>query len=225
MADEPNTSTLQQSPPQPAAAPATTVPDDYEELKAFRDNYRPFLEKIAPVWEDISPLVDSDEEREYVRQARQARTRMLEEQKPKLTPELQRIRDEFATELQPVIDWAKAEKEAKQSWEQSQQQQAQQANLDYAKRLVAERPDFAEDNYAVINMLAQYAFRDKLSLEEAYKRNIGRFAGAAPKREPPPRSLSAGAAAPGIPGESTAPKAKTRKDFRARLIANMKGVK
>lgn len=208
----------------PSAAPAE--PSDYQDLKRFYDDYAPVLQRLAPVWDDVQPIVEDEDQRKYWKAAREARQRQLEAQEPQYTPELKRLRDEFAGTISEVSDWVKSQKQERERTTLETQARAAQANLDYAQRLVAERPEFAEENYATIAALASLAQRDGSSLEESFKRYGSRFAGPAPKREPPP-SLRAGAAAPGIPGESTREKPRGKvamqKMLADRIRAGMKG--
>lgn len=203
------------------AAPSSSIPDDYEELKRFRDTYQPALEAIAPHYEDIRGIIEDEGTREYWKAAREARQRQLEAQKPKLTPELELIRDEFRGELGPIVEYVKAQQTERERQVQAAQKESLDTNYAYAQRLVAERPELGERNYAGMNMLAQLAYRDGRSLEDTWKEYGSMFAARETKKEPPP-SLHGGAASPGIPGPSTQPRITSRKSLRERLAANLK---
>lgn len=203
------------------AAPSSSVPEDYEELKQFRATYQPALEAIAPHWEDIRPIIEDEAERNYWRSARETRQAIQERQKPKLTPELELIRDEFRGELGPVVEFVKNQQQERQRQTEAAQKQSLDTNYAYAQRLVAERPELGEHNFAGINMLAQLAYRDGRSLEDTWKEYGSMFAARVEKATPPP-SLHGGAASPGIPGPSTQPRITSRKGLRERLAANIK---
>ena len=225
MADDLQTTPTTSPPAQtPAAAPssAPSVPEDYEALKAFHEQYEPVLREIAPVWDDVRPIIENADDREYWKTAREARQRQLDAQKPQLSPELKMIRDEFAGELGPVVEYIKSEQQTRQQRAKADQDAALKVNYDYAARLVAERPALAERNFAGINALAQLAYRDGLSLEEAWKQNEGLFSGSAPRAAAPPTSLRGGAAAPGVPGESKSGPITSRTDLKKRLAANLR---
>lgn len=204
------------------AAPAVQIPEDYEELKSYRDRYNQLAETITPYLDDIRPIIEDDESREFWRSARSTYEQQKEARKPRLTPELEMIRDEFKETLTPLVEYVGSERTAKERAEQERIASAQQANLDYAKRLVAERPQLAEDDYAGIGMLAAYAANRNISLEEAYKRAGDRFASAPPPKEKPPTSLRGDGAAPGVPGESKLPPIKSTVDLRKRLANNLR---
>lgn len=210
------------TPVQPVPAPSPSVPEDYEELKAFRAQYEPALATIAPYWDDyIKPLVEDEQEREFVKTARESRKQFLDSQKPKLSPELQTIRDEFASELTPIVEYVQSERKQREDAVKAETETAQAANLAYAQRLTAERPDLAEENYAGMHALASLAARDKISLEDTWKRYGTRF-GAQPEKKQPPTSLRGGEAAPGVPGPSEQPRIKSMRDITKRLAGNLR---
>lgn len=228
MANEPgNQLPLEHTPPSTVtAAPSPAVPADYEELRQFRDTYAPILGTIAPMWDDLAPIIENEDEREYVRRARAARQRELDAQKPQLTPELKAVRDEFSEQLTPLVEYVRSERDSRQRQEQETQRRALLTNAEYATRLIAEKPWLAEDNYRRIAALAQWANGDGTSLEEAWKKYGSSFAAPEPRHEPP-TSLSAASSAPGIPGESKPekPRGKTglKAEWARRIAAGMKG--
>jgi len=222
MADELNT------PGKPAAAttpavspPVQTVPADYEELRTFRDTYAPTLEAIAPYYDDIRPIVEDEETRNFLREARTTYQKRRDEQKPKLTPELELIRDEFKSTLTPLVEYVDGERKSRLEEQESKNKATQAEAVAYAQRLAAERPDLAEKNYAGIYLLASYAQREKITLEQAWK-DIGSSFSAPQKRAEPPRSLRGDSGAPGVPGESKEPPIRGPKDLRSRLAANLR---
>jgi hypothetical protein len=208
--------------PSPGVSPAApSVPQDYEELKKFREDYEPTIAAIAPYIDDIRPIVENERTREFLRKARTTYEKELESQAPQLSPELSMVRDEFRRELDPIVGYIKDERKAKEYAAAKAKEEAGQANLAYANRLVAERPDLAEDDYAGIQMLASYAAPRGISLEEAWKRK-GTSLGAPAPKVAPPRSLRGDAAAPGVPGESKEPPIKSARDLTRRLAANLR---
>lgn len=207
---------------EPVPAPATpTVPDDYEELKAFRAQVE---QTIAPYWEDIRPIVEDEAQRTFWKQARQNYEAAQKTVEPDIPDELKPVVDRFEKRLSPLVDYLEAERKSKEDAQKAQLETAQKANLEYAQRLAAERPDLAEDNYAGIEMLAAYASKRGYSLEDAWKR-IGNSFSAPVKREAPPRSLRGSATAPGVPAESETPKGSSRTDILNRLKTNIRAQK
>lgn len=212
----------QQPPAAPSPSPAIQEPADYQELRQFRDTYTPALQAIAPFWDDyVKPLLEDESEREFYKTARESRKQYLEQQKPKLTPELELIREEFRAELDPIVEYVRGNKTERENATKAAQEAAQAANVEYGRRLLAERPDLGEDGMWGMHALATLAQRDNISLEDAWKRHGSRFAGPAPKREAPP-SMRGAAAAPGVPGPSTEKPIRNARDLTSRLAANLR---
>lgn len=213
--------------PVPGASPAAgtsvpSVPDDYEELKAFKAQYEPVIGAIAPIWEtDIYPLVTDENEREYTRRARKTYHDLLKEQEPQIPAELQPVVEQFEKRLTPIVDYIDSERKAREDEKNATIKASQDANLAFAQRLAAERPDLVEENYAGMHMVAALAQRDNISLEDSWKTYGSRFQAPA-KGKTPPESLRGGAAAPGVPGPSTEPKAKNRTELARRLAGNIR---
>jgi hypothetical protein len=202
-------------------APAVTYPSDYEELKARAQEYKNFREALAPYEDDILPIVQDEDTRKFWRSARETYQQRLAAQEPQLDPAMAKVRDEFKTALDPIVEYIGSERKAKEDSKKAAEEAAQRANVDYAQRLAAERPDLAEDNFAGIGMLAAYAANRGMSLEDAYKTAGSRFS-APPARKAPPTALRGEAAAPGVPGESRQEKATTLKGIRQRLADNLR---
>lgn len=214
-------------PVQPAAAPSQSIPDDYEELKAFRAQFEPGLRAIAPYWDEyVKPIIEDEQEREFLKTARASRQQFIDSQKPKLSPEMQLVRDEFESKLTPIVEYVQSERQQREDASKASVAAAEQANIAYAQRLIAERPDLAEENYWGMHSLAALAARDKISLEDSWKRYSSRFSGPTPKREPP-TSLRSGEAAPGVPGPSQEPRITNKRGIVSRLAQNLRaaGVK
>ena len=55
---------------QPGSTIQYREPDDYAELKGYRDKYNALAETISPYIDDIRPIIENEEDREYVRTAR-----------------------------------------------------------------------------------------------------------------------------------------------------------
>lgn len=204
----------------PQAEPQYREPEDYQELRATALRYQQLNEQLSPYIDDIRPIIEDEETRNFIRTARETLKQQQELRKPQIDPGLAQIRDEFRSVLEPVVGYVNSEREAKELTKKQAEDAAQAANVAYAQRLAAERPDLAEDNYAGIGMLAAYAANRKISLEEAWNSQNGRFS-APQKRVTPPTSLRGDAAAPGVPGESRAEPIRGPKDLRARLRANL----
>lgn len=203
-------------------------PDDYAELKGYKERYNALSETLAPYVDDIRPIIENEGDREYWRTARKSRDLLREQQEPQMDPQFRPLIDHFESKFGPVVELAneqRAERErdkaAKDAETKAAEATAFKANEDYARRLIADRPDLAEDEFAGIGMLAAYAAHRKISLEEAWNRK-GNTLGAPAKKVTPPTSLRGDAAAPGVPGESKATPIKSRVDLTRRLAANLR---
>src|SRR5271165_6225397 len=146
------------------AAPAVTYPSDYEDLRREVAIRREAWASIEPYIDDIRPIVEDEDTRNFIRSARETYKQRLEAQKPVLDPALAAVRDEFKTALDPVVEYITSERTSKEQAKKDAEAAAQKANVDYAQRLAAERPDLAEDNFAGIGMLAAYAANRGMSL-------------------------------------------------------------
>lgn len=226
MADDLNQGAQSQGQPAPSPTVPTPpssppVPQDYEELRKFREEYEPFLQAVAPFYEDIAPIIQDEETREFYRRSRKALEESKKAAEPQVPPEFQPVVDRFEKTLTPLVEYVNQDRAAKEARQRAEQEAAQRENLAYAQRLVADHPALAEDEYAGIDMLASYAAKRNISLEEAWKRKSSTL-GVAPRPAAPPRSLRGDAGAPGVPGESTAPPIKSHKDLKNRLVANLR---
>lgn len=213
---------------QPGATIQYREPDDYAELKTYRDRYNALAETISPYVDDIRPIIENEGDREYWRTARKSRELLQQQQEPQMDPQFKPLIAHFEDKFAPVVEYAanqqKREKEANDkaaAEKDAADKAAFKANEDYARKLIADRPDLAEDNFAGVGMLAAYAANRGISLEEAWTRK-GNTLGAPPKKVSPPTSLRGDAAAPGVPGESKAPPIKSRVDLTRRLAANLR---
>lgn len=203
-------------------------PDDYAELKGYKERYNALSETLAPYVDDIRPIIENEGDREYWRTARKSRDLLREQQEPQMDPQFAPLVSHFEKQFAPVVEYAtnaqKREREAAEATERdtkAAEATAFKANEDYARRLIADRPDLAEDEFAGIGMLAAYAAHRKISLEEAWNRK-GNTLGAPAKKVTPPTSLRGDAAAPGVPGESKQPKITSKIGLRNRLAANLR---
>lgn len=213
---------------QPGAQIQYREPEDYKELQGYRDRYNQLAETISPYIDDIRPIIENEDDREYIRTARRTRETLRQQQEPTMDPQFRPLVDHFEKQFAPVVEFAtnaqKREREAaeaKDAEAKTAEQTAFKANEDYARRLIADRPDLAEDNFAGVGMLAAYAANRGISLEEAWTRK-GNTLGAPPKKITPPTSLRGDAAAPGVPGESKTPPIKSKVDLKNRLAANLR---
>ncbi len=204
------------------AAPAATYPSDYEDLKRKSEAYDRTMAQLEPYADLIEPIISDDDRRSFMKSALETYNERLEKQKPQYTPELALLREEVGKELSPVLEYVNSERTAKEQAKKDAETAATQANLAYAQRLAAERPDLAEDNFAGIGMLAAYAANRGVSLEEAYKTAGSRFSAPPAAKKAPPQSLRGDTAAPGVPGESRQEKATTLKSIRQRFADNMR---
>lgn len=219
------------------AAPTVRIeaPADYEELKAFRKG---FEEKVEPRWDRVKAILEADDdELEFIDGARTNYQRIREEAKPRLSPEMQ----EFATQLDrkygPVVEYIEGERKtraeaaaAKEAADEAEKQRVFASNKAYAERIMSERPDMRTDQgfpSKKMEDLIILAAQRKLSIEDAWKEYGAEYFGARPtpvrsaEERKPPTSLRGDAATPGVPGESTAPKAQTQKERLERMRKNM----
>jgi phosphopantothenate synthetase len=204
-----------------STAPAVTYPSDYEELRNRVSAYERTMAQLEPYADLIEPIVSDDDRRTFMKSALETYNERLEKQKPQYTPELALLREEVGKELTPVLEYVNSERTAKEQAKKDQEAAATAANLAYAQRLVAERPELARNNNAGVLMLASIAQMRGLSLEDAYKAEGDLFV-APPAKKAPPTSLRGDAAAPGVPGESRQEKATTLSSMRKRLADNMR---
>jgi hypothetical protein len=223
----------------PGAEPAAptvreVVPQDYEELKAFRAS---FEEKVLPYWDDLKPILEDEDARTFTRSALETYRDRQKRQEPEISPELQPLVSRFEKDLGPIVEYVNADRAAKAEAKaaadrevETQQKAAFAANKAYAERIMAERADFRNaDGFPspMMEDLIILAAQRKMSIEDAYKEYGPRYFGVKPQavQEPrekrPPTSLRGDAAAPGVPGESTAPKPQSQKERLARMRANM----
>lgn len=207
------------TPGQSVATPTIVekIPEDYEQLKALRDRIE---NEIGPVWDEFRPMLEDENRREFVKRAFKAYETQLEEADD--TPSwfknsMKGIREEFA----PVVSYVNQEEAAKKARAEAETKRLNDENLAFASRLSAERPDLVENNYAKMHMLAAFAAREQISLEEAWKREGASFAKPV-GRSKPVESLSAGNSAPGVPGPSSEQPIKSRKDLRNRMAASLR---
>jgi hypothetical protein len=203
------------------SAPAVSYPEDYEDIRRQNAEYRAALEALQPYAEDIRPIIEDEDTRSFLREARTTYQRQKQDREPKLSPELQMLREDLVKEAGPAVAWVNEQRAAAEQAKKEAEESAQRANVLYAQRLAAERPDLAEDNFAGIGMIAAYAAARGMSLEEAYKTTGSRLA-APPAKKEPPTSLRGESAAPGVPGPSEQPKATSLGQLRTRLAANMR---
>src|SRR5271156_4464856 len=133
-------------------SPTVTYPDDYEELRRQNAEYAQTLDALRPYADDIRPLIEDEGKRKLWRDTQTAYERINEERAPKLSPELQLLREDLVKEAGPAVAWVneqRAEQEkaraADEKAKADAQAEAQKSNFAYAQRLAAERPDLAED--------------------------------------------------------------------------------
>lgn len=209
------------TPPAPGPQIQYREPDDYQELRSRAAQFDQLSATLSPYIDDIRPIIEDEETRNFIRSARETLKQQQELRKPQIDPGLAQIRDEFRSVLEPVVGYVNSERTAKEQAATDSKNAALAANTAYAQRLAAERPDLAEDDYAGIGMLAAYAQHRGISLEEAWNRKGGSLS-APVKRATPPTSLRGDAAAPGVPGESRNERITGPKDLRSRLAANLR---
>lgn len=218
------------------AAPTVreVVPADYEELKAFKAG---FEEKITPYWDDLLPIIEDEDARVFTRRALETYRSEQKRQEPELPPEMAILEQRLESKFGGVVEYVnqqKTEREEAAAQKVRETEQAAQsafnANKQYAERIMAERSDFRNADGAPSPMMEDLiilAAQRKLSIEDAYKEYGPKYFGVKPQvvKEPgerrPPSSLRGDAAAPGVPGESAAPKPQTQKERLARMRQNM----
>lgn len=218
-----------------AGAPTVRIeaPADYEELRAFRQS---FEEKILPHWDTLRPILEDDDERTFYEQARKTRQRLREEAEPELSPELATFEKRLEGKFGGVVEYVQSVREREAAAEKqrdadanAEKQRGFESNKAYAQRIMAERADFRNADGGPSPMMEDLiilAAQRHLTLEDAYKEYGPRYFGVKPQAVDKPRversqerSLRSGD--PGVPGESSAPKATTQKDRLARMRANM----
>jgi hypothetical protein len=220
---------------EPSGAPTVQYrePEDYAELKAFRQS---FEEKILPHWDTVRPILEDDDERTFYEQARKTRERLRAEAEPELPPEFQTFEKRLESKFGGVVEYVQsvrereaAEAKQREADAEAERQRGFETNKAYAQRIMAERADFRNADGGPSEMMTDLiilAANRKMTLEDAYKEYGPKYFGVKPAavpREPserkPPSSLRNGD--PGVPGESAAPKATTQKERLARMRANM----
>ncbi len=199
----------------PGGAPSSPDinPEEYRNLLEYTQQVSPFIEAVTPYAERVTRYVQDEGFRQFVDQAQEAYDAQLARLKKTEIPDT--IRPLYDM-MKPVVDDYQSRLQREQQTVAQQQQQAVAQNLDYAKKLVAENPALAEDNYAGVTMLAGWAAQQGITLEDAWKRKGQLFT--APTSAPP-RSLHDGAAAPHVPGASKAAPIKSKSELKARLRA------
>jgi hypothetical protein len=217
----------------PAGGGSSAIPDPRFErlaqLETFYAQAQPLLDRLRPLEEDLTPLLEDEGYRDFQRQSRKSYYQMLEEQKKAeaeaLSPAERRLLDEMDKRLKPAleeVDVLRKERESRGAREQEAAKKASEeftrTNLEYAQRLVAEQK-LSPEEVGDLGRFAKILHDETVTrgeprfvpLEEAYKRLYGR---AEAKATPAvPRSLRAKSAAPGIPGASQ-PVEKPRPDMK-----------
>ncbi len=205
---------------QPSGAqptPSTTFdPAEVERLKREYAQAQQILQTLAPHAERINRLIEEPDAAQFFDEAYGV-FKDRSNKSPELPPELKAIHDDVVY----LKDYVKTAEQKRQEQEQSVQQQRYQEDYHYAERLVAERPDLAEDNYWGIQSLAAYAKNNSITLEQAWKKVGSRFAKPV-KQAAPPSSLRADAGEIGIPGRSDTQAPSTNKSFRDVLLERLK---
>lgn len=194
----------------PSAVPAID-PEAYQALSEYAQQVQPFIEAVTPYAERVSRYVQDENYRRFVDEAYDTYEAQVARQKKTEIPEVVRPLYDM---MKPVVDDYQSRLEREKQTIAQQQQQVVTQNTEYAKRLVSEHPSLAEDNYAGVVMLANWAGSQGISLEDAWKRKGQLFTAAS---SAPPRSLHDGAAAPHVPGASKPAPIKTKADLKARL--------
>lgn len=231
---------------QEPAAPIVreVVPSDYEELKAFKSSVEA---QLTPYWDVIQPILEDEDARTFTKSALETYNERKQKLEPALPPELEMFEKRLEGKFGGVVEYVNQQRqereaaaEAKRKEEEAAQQATFQANKAYAERIMAERAEFRNADGGPSPMMEDLiilAAQRKMSVEDAYKEYGPRYFGiklqsvpdpsipeaaepARPKRTPP-TSLRGDAAAPGVPGESAAPRPTNNKERLARMKANI----
>lgn len=210
--------------PAPAPAAPPSVPADYEELKNFK---RSVEEKVLPYWDDIEPILSDEDTRTFTRTAIETYRDRQKRLEPELSPELSVFEKRLESKFGDVVEYVAGEKrsraEAAAAIEKENADKVaayQRTNTAYAERIIAERPEFAADDFKLMRRLAALTAAEGLSLEEGYK-EFGTLFGVKPKAVEKPTSLRGDGATPGVPGESALPKPTTQRERLNRMRENM----
>jgi hypothetical protein len=207
-----------------AAPPAPQFPADYEELRAFKQSVE---EKVLPYWDDIEPILSDEDTRTFTRTAIETYRDRQKRLEPELPPELAAFEKRLESKFGDIVEYVGTEKktraEAAAAVEKENADKVaayQRSNTAYAERIIAERPEFAADDFKLMRRLAALTAAEGLSLEEGYK-EFGTLFGVKPKAVEKPTSLRGDGATPGVPGESALPAPKTQRERLDRMRANM----
>lgn len=210
-------------------------PEDYQNLRGVAERYNELTEILGTDLDLIKDIVADEDTRTFTRSAIQTYRERQKAAEPAIDPTFQPLVSHFEQKWSPVVEYVnelRTEREsaaaAKKAEADAEQARGFAANKAYAERIMAEREDFrtADGNPSPqMEDLIILAAQRKLSIEDAYKEYGPKYFGVKPQvvREPserkPPSSLRSGD--PGVPGESTQPKAQTQKERLARMRANM----
>jgi DNA repair ATPase RecN len=194
---------------------------ELEQLRSYYQQTAPTLERLQPYADDIRSFVENEDDREFYRQAREARKRIAEAQAPQIDPSLKPVLDKFEPVAQYVNDLQRREAEAAQR----AQQETAQAQWSHVQSLARDHSWLAENNYAAAFDVAAYGDRrgikDFDKAFDAYRQEMtGRFNSA--PASPPPRSLRADAGNPGVPGPKAPGPITSQADIRTRLAAALR---
>jgi hypothetical protein len=212
---------------EPVTDPAPSLADPRDariaELERYYQESQASWERLRPLEDELRPLVEDEGFRGFMRSARESyydqKKKREAEAKPQLDPGGQALLEAF----KPTLDFVESLRGEREQSKKQAEAEAKKAsedftrdNVAYAQRLMAEQGLSAEE----ILDLGRFAkaMHDEtvargeprfVPLEEAYKRTYGRASAQAAKK-PVPASLRSKAAAPGIPGPSSAPEEKRK---------------
>ncbi|GAC1407117.1 MAG: hypothetical protein NVSMB64_13590 [Candidatus Velthaea sp.] len=182
----------------PAAAPSGLDPSQYYAALEEVNEWRKVGQQLTPHEQRIKRLIEDPDAAGLFDSAYESYERQRESAKPKLGAEWSPETNPIIRDMQEVSEYVRETRKREEQHRASQQQERAQAEFGYAKRLLAERPDFGADENSltprgqfVFSSLATYARDRGMTIEQAWKANADLFA--TPQAAAPPRSLRADA--------------------------------
>jgi hypothetical protein len=184
--------------------------NEYERIRAERDQYAGVLKTLEPYSEDISRFVQDNEYREAVGQYRKVYDDLKQRQPDNgLSPELKTVRDEILGELKPFKEAFESNVRAQQNAEN----QRKTAVFEEGKPIVLahfeRHPELRQSKAfgRALDQLQAEAIERNVPFKEVWDPFVSAFGDSPVRRDAPPRQLRSNAAEPGIPAANRQPAA------------------
>jgi len=212
MADGVETPLVTATPASGVSAPSPAIdPAEYAELRRFHTDATQTFSTLEPISDDVRWMLESDDNRDFIRQARKT----YEESRTARQPAYDANTQAVLAEIAPLKEYVSAQ-------QKREQESVRNAQADFARKtrtlrdsLVSAKPWLAENNDAGIYAIA--AFGDRLGIQDLGEAAKAFEAAGQPKSVTPPRSLRGEAATAGVPGPSSLPPIKSQADLRSRI--------